>query len=277
MNRHGGADWVTTEHPAHAVHLAANAGLEGYDTVVALGGDGTVHEVINGLMRVGAAQRPSLGVVPVGSGNDFAYGASVPTDSAESIERIFTGKPKAIDVAVARDDHDRIEYWNNTLGIGFDAKVNIMSRTIRGLHGFPMYLVAVFRTLLQDHEPANLTLRFDDGPAIEHSVSMLTLGNGPREGGGFRTTPAARVDDGSLDFMMISHVSRITMLSLIPKLTNGTHGASRHVTLGSFRRLRLRADRALPIHADGELWSAYEANTRELEVEIVPGAIQLLV
>src|SRR5439155_18691748 len=181
VDTHGVADWVATQHAGHAVELAARARLEGYDTVVALGGDGTVHEVVNGLMQVGAAERPRLGVVPIGSGNDFAFGAGVSIDVGESIGRIFTGTPRAVDVAVARDDHGRVAHWANTLGIGFDAKVNIMSRTIRGLHGFPMYLVAVFRTLAQDHEPATLRLRFDDGATTERRVSMLTLGNGPRE------------------------------------------------------------------------------------------------
>ena len=179
--------------------------------------------------------------MPIGSGNDFAFGAGVSIDVGESIGRIFTGTPRAVDVAVARDDHGRVAHWANTLGIGFDAKVNIMSRTIRGLHGFPMYLVAVFRTLAQDHEPATLRLRFDDGATTERRVSMLTLGNGPREGGGFRTTPAAAVDDGRLDFVLIEDVSRLEMFRLIPRLTKGTHGAERHVTLGSFRRLHLVA------------------------------------
>src|SRR5262245_4130191 len=91
VDEHGGADWVGTEYPAHAIELAAKAGLDGYEVVVALGGDGTVHEVINGLMRVAPQHRPQLAVVPIGSGNDFAFGTGVPLNPAEAMRCAFTG------------------------------------------------------------------------------------------------------------------------------------------------------------------------------------------
>ena len=95
-------------------------------------------------------------------------------------------------------------------------------------------------------------------------------------GGGFLTTPASRVDDGLLEFAMVGPVGRLTLLALIPRLLRGTHGASPHVTLGSFRRLRLVADQALPIHLDGEVWATPETGVRQLEVAIVPAAIRLV-
>src|SRR5258706_141390 len=159
---HGGADWVGTEYPAHAMGLAAKAGLEGYDTVVAMGGGGTGHGVINGLMRVAEPHRPQLGVIPIGSGNDFAFGAGVALDGAEAMKRVFTGTAKPIDIGIARDNNGRTEYWDNTLGIGFDGKINIMSRKISGIYGFPMYLTAVIRTIFQDYESANMKLWIDD-------------------------------------------------------------------------------------------------------------------
>jgi YegS/Rv2252/BmrU family lipid kinase len=277
VEEYGGAEWVGTEYPNHAVELAAKASLEGYETVVAMGGDGTVHEVINGLMRVSESHRPQLGVVPIGSGNDFAFGAGVSLDSIRAMQTVFTGTPKVVDVGVIRDNNSRVEYWDNSVGIGFDAKINIMSRKIRGLYGFPMYLTAVLRTIFQDYESANATLVFDDGPPIKHNVLMLTLGNGPREGGGFNTTPDARVDDGTLDYVMVPHMGRAQILGLLPKVMNGTHGTDKAVTISTFRKLRLEADSALPIHTDGELWSPYEINTRSIEVEILPAAIRLLV
>ncbi len=277
VEEHGGADWVGTEYPAHAVELAAKAGLEGYDTVVALGGDGTTHEVINGLMRIAPPHRPRLGVAPIGSGNDFAFGAGVPLDAAEAMKRVFTGAAKAVDVGVIRDNNQRTEYWDNTVGIGFDGKINIMSRKIEGLYGFPMYLTAVLRTLVQDYESAQMKLWFDAQPVVERNVLMITLGNGPREGGGFLTTPASKMDDGQLDFMTISHMGRLAILGMLPKVMKGTHIYDKRVTVGAFCKLRLEADRALPIHTDGELWAPYEVNTRQVEIEIMPGAIELIV
>lgn len=276
VEEYGGADWVGTEYPTHATELAAKAGLDGYDTVVAMGGDGTVHEVLNGLMRVAPSHRPKFAAVPIGSGNDFAFGAGVPLDPAEAMKRAFTGTARPVDIGVARDNNNRTEYWDNSVGIGFDGKINIMSRKIEGLYGFPMYLTAVLRTIATDYESAQMKLWIDDQPVIERNVLMLTLGNGPREGGGFLTTPDAKVDDGRFDYVAVSHMGRIAILGLLPKVMNGTHGKDRKVTLGTFRKLRLEADRALPIHTDGELWSPYEVNTRTVEVEIMSGAIQLL-
>src|SRR5438270_2446062 len=118
----GGADWRGTEYPAHATAIAAMAADEGYQTVVALGGDGTVHEVINGLMRIPAERRPRLGMVPMGSGNDFAGGSQL-ADTANlqaAIRRVFGAAERRVDVALIRDGSGRSEYFDNTAGIGFD-------------------------------------------------------------------------------------------------------------------------------------------------------------
>src|SRR3972149_575227 len=87
----GGADWRGTEYPAHAVEIAAEAGIKGYKTVVALGGDGTVHEVVNGLMKIDAVPRPRLGIVPLGSGNDFPHAAILKTNPQQAVKRVFGG------------------------------------------------------------------------------------------------------------------------------------------------------------------------------------------
>src|SRR3972149_6629587 len=115
----GGADWQGTEYPAHAAEIAAGAGGRGYQTVVALGGDGTVHEVVNGLMRAPAEQRARLGIVPIGSGNDFAVGAGIEANPNLAMKRVFEGKERLVDVARLQDGSGRVEYFNNTCGIGF--------------------------------------------------------------------------------------------------------------------------------------------------------------
>ncbi len=276
VEEYGGADWVGTEHPTHATDLAAKAGLEGYDTVVAIGGDGTVHEVINGLMRVAPNHRPKLGIVPIGTGNDFAYAGGVNMDPMQAMARVFKGTARPVDVGTIRDNNNRLEYWNNTVGIGFDGKINIMSRKISGLYGFILYFTATLRTVLQDYESSQMKIWIDDQPMDERGILMFTFGNGPREGGGFLTTPASKVDDGIFDYVSIKHISRISILQLIPKVMNGTHVNDKRVTIGTFKKIRLEADRALPIHTDGELWSPYEVNTRTVEAEMMAGAVQLI-
>jgi diacylglycerol kinase family enzyme len=143
----GGADWHGTEYPAHATEVAAKAVDSGYQTVVALGGDGTVHEVINGLMRVPAEQRPRLGIVPIGSGNDFAFAAGIAADAQAAVRRALSGDERWVDVALIRDGSGRSEYFNNTCGLGFDAAINIRTRKVKFFTGFFMYLTATLQSI----------------------------------------------------------------------------------------------------------------------------------
>ncbi len=273
----GGADWQGTEYPAHATEIAAQAALKGYQTIVALGGDGTVHEIVNGLMKIEAAHRPRLGIVPIGSGNDFSYGVGVhQTNPQEAMKRVFTGTPKLVDIARIVDGGGRIEYFDNTLGIGFDAAINIRSRSIQQLQGFMMYFTATLLTIARNFDAPHMKVTYDGG-TLDQPLLMLTVGNGPREGGGFMTTPESKVDDGMLDFVYVGPVSQIRMLQLVPKFMNATHVKEKDVKIAKTTRLVLDADRALPIHCDGELFAPYEADVRHVEITLVPGAVQVIV
>jgi len=273
----GGADWQGTEYPAHATEIAAQAALQGYQTIVALGGDGTVHEIVNGLMKIEAAHRPRLGIVPIGSGNDFAGGAGITMNNPqEAMRRVFTGTPKPVDVARIQDGTGRTEYFDNTLGIGFDAAINIRSRSIQSLQGFMMYLTATLLTIARDFAAPHMKVTYDGG-TLDEPLMMITVGNGPREGGGFLTTPESKMDDGLLDFVYIRPVSKVRMLQLVPKVMNGTHVKEKEVKIAQTTKLVVDADRALPIHADGELFAPYEADVRHVEITLVPGAIQVIV
>jgi diacylglycerol kinase (ATP) len=270
-------DWVVTEGHGHAVELAAAASKEGIDAVVALGGDGTVHEAVNGLMQVDEARRPRLGVVPLGSGNDFAGGLGISLDPPSALNGILRGgKTKSVDIGWVRDGAGRNEYWCNALGIGFDAAITIQSRAISWLHGFAMYFAAVLKTIALKYERPTMTLDLD-GVAHSGRFLMLTVGNGAREGGGFRTTPDARMDDGWLDYLLVDPIPRLRMLRLIPEVMRGTHGRFPEAHMGRFRSLRLSSDMALPVQTDGEMFAFYETDVRKLEVRIVPSAVRVIV
>lgn len=271
----GGADWRGTEYPDHAAEIAAQA--EAYQTVVALGGDGTVHEVINGLMQIPAERRPKLGMVPIGSGNDFAFAAGVPLDNAqEAVRGALTGSSKWVDIGLIKDGSGRSEYFDNSVGMGFDAAINIRSRQITFLYGFVMYLSATLLSIAFSFEAPRLKVKYDGG-TLDQNIMMLTVGNGPREGGGFLTTPASKIDDGQLEFLYIQKLSRLKMLQLLPKVMQGTHTTDRDVTIKQTTSLILDSDRALPIHIDGELFAPYEANVRHVEISLLPKAIQIVV
>lgn len=275
VEEYGGADWAGTVYPTHAMELARLAGEQGYELVIAAGGDGTTHEVVNGLMQLPPEQRPRLGVVPLGSGNDFAFTVGMPRDPYQALRQIFTGKPKRVDVGVLQDNLGRQEYWANTLGIGFDATVTIRSRRFRILRGFLVYLLAVIQTILLNHEAPNFKVETEQ-EKWERRMLLLVLCNGGREGGGFYVQPAARVDDGVLHYAGIDRVSRWMMFRLLPEVMRGSHGRFSQVHLGEFQRMSIQADRPLVIHADGEIFASWGVDVHQLEVNILPGQLEVV-
>lgn len=270
-----GAEWSGTVYPTHATELARQAAEQGYERVIALGGDGTAHEVVNGLMQVPAEMRPILGVVPIGSGNDFAHAIGVPKAADRALAHALTKPPGPIDIGLMTDENGRREYFDNTLGIGFDAVVTIRSHKLPFLRGFLMYLVAVLQTIISNHRPALMQIDVD-GESIAQSNIMLTVCNGPRQGGGFVVAPEAKNDDGILNFAMIGRCSRMTMLRILPEVMKGTHGKFPQVTLGTTRRLSLTSDLPLYIHADGEVYTSFGSNLRQVHFELLPHALQVV-
>jgi len=246
IEHHGGASWASSEYPTHATELAEQAALEGYDVIAALGGDGTVHEIVNGLMRIPAENRPTLAAVPLGSGNDFSSNVGVQQDVDVAMERVFHGEVKTIDLGQISDATGRTEFWDNTLGIGFNHDAPLMK-------------------IITDEE------------TIEQNVLMMVLCNGPREGGGFFVAPGALPDDGVLNYAMVESVSRAMMLRLVPEVMRGTHGRFKQVRLGQFRELRLTSERPITIHTDGEVFAGFSSDVQDIHVKILPGELKMIV
>lgn len=271
----GDVDWSGTVYPGHAIDLAKQAADQGYEMVIAMGGDGTVHEVVNGLMKIPAEKRPVLGVVPVGSGNDFAHAIGVPTKADHALVCALDGEPSSVDLGLMTDEHGKKEYFDNTLGIGFDSIVTIRSHKLPIVRGFLMYLTAVIQTILLNHNAITMQIDTED-QKWEQKNLLLTVCNGPREGGGFMMAPEAKVDDGILHYAMIKSVSRPMMFRLIPEVMKGTHGNFKQVTMGSCKTMKVAADRPMYIHADGEIYSGFGTNVRQVTFEILPGVLKVV-
>ena len=165
-----------TQYAGHGIELAREAVRDGFDVVTAAGGDGTVNEVINGLLGAGA-DPPNLGVVPVGSGNDFAWSAGLPLDPAVACQRLFDGRTRRIDVGHVREAGGRERYFCNGCGAGFDAQAALEIERLKWLRGFLIYLVAVLKTLVFHHQVPLLRIDVDGREWSQHSM-MLTVGNG---------------------------------------------------------------------------------------------------
>ena len=273
--QHGGVDWSGTVYPGHAIELAQQAGEQGYDMVIAMGGDGTVHEIVNGLMKTPEDKRPLLGVVPVGSGNDFAHGINASKTPTQALTRALDGEASTVDLCLMTDEHGRREYFDNTIGIGFGAVVTIRSHRLPVLRGFLMYLTAVLQTIILDHNPIHMQIETEN-EKWEQGVIYLVLCNGPREGGGFLIAPDAKIDDGILDFAMIQDVSRPMMFRIVPEVMKGTHGRFKQVRMGKCKKFALSADRPLYIHADGEIFTGPGTDLRKVSFEILPNALRVV-
>lgn len=270
--------WATTEHPLHAVELARTAASEGFDVVVAVGGDGTVHEVVNGLMQSPYDTRPKLGIIPVGSGNDFAANIGLPKKSEAAVRRLFVAKARTIDIGTITDETGRTEYWDNTVGIGFSGAVNIASRKLTNLRGFLSYLVAVLQTIFFNPQHLHAKLAIEGHPDTQQDISMISVCNGPREGGGFPVAPNAVMDDGRITYTVMRGVNRAQMLFFLPIVLAAQHlRFKKFFTPGTTLHFSVATDKTMAIHTDGEVFGPWEAGIKQVSMSLIPAALDVLV
>jgi len=276
MEEYGGADWTGSVYPTHAIQLAKNAVLDGYELVIAGGGDGTVHEVVNAIMEFPKEERPALGVIPLGSGNDFSYSVNMDPDPAKALHQIFNGAESWIDIGKVEDDRGRTEYFDNTVGIGFDAIVTIHSHKMPYVRGLAMYVLAVLKTIFWNHSPLGVDVAMDGDKTYQDELLMFTLCNGGREGGGFHIYPEAQNGDGIFHFVTVPNVSRLMMLRFIPMFMNGSHLKHPRVKFGDFKEMIVESDTAMFIHIDGEVFSGFTSNLRKIKVTMEHKALRVV-
>lgn len=295
-------DLVFTEYPGHAVELARRA--RAFDTVLALGGDGVVHEVVNGLMALDAASRPALGVVPVGSGNDFARTLGLHDFSGENFARYLHCEHTPFDVgrirfesgtridvepasresthgesARPKGDRDAVtktEYVIQTFSFGLDAAIALGTfdfRTSLPFSGTPLYVASGLDVIARRFRTFPVTARFDGEDALHADVFFMAVQLGPTYGSGFRICPDADPTDGRFDICYASgHTTRLGALSVLLRAKGGNHVGSRLISMRHARRVELELkDDSYPIQADGERIVAHR-----VELEVLPGALTVL-
>lgn len=269
--------WALTDEPRHATALAREAAEEGIDVVVAIGGDGTVHEVVNGLMAVEAERRPRMGIIPVGSGNDFASNFGVPDDLREAARCLLGDTSFPTDVGWIADGTGRGEYWCNTVGVGFTGAVNIATRRLKRWRGFMSYFIAVLQTILFAPPTLEARITVDEDATFERGITMVAVCNGPREGGGFPVAPGAEMDDGLLDYVIMRRMGRLRIARFLPVVMQARHlNHPDYFDAGKAGQIHITTDSTMAIHTDGEVFGPWEADVRELELRIVPRAVEVL-
>jgi diacylglycerol kinase (ATP) len=271
------ADIYSTTAPGEGTAVARQAATD-YDAVIAAGGDGTINEVINGLIQAaGEGQTVPFGVLPIGTANDLSDTIPLPRDLAQAAQNIAAAHTRPID-AVRVNDH----FFVNNCAIGMEPLVTLENIKIKRLSGNARYFLALVRALAK-LRAWQMDIRFDEtttssgsaagsatfsGPAI-----LLSVCNGPRTGGIFQMAPGAQFDDGYFDYVFAPDMPKRTVLALLPRLFKGTHIQHPKVQHGRARRITITCQPGTPIHADGELIA--EAAT-QIEYELLPGKVRLL-
>ena len=254
-----------TERPGHGIELAEGASRN-YGVVIAAGGDGTVHEVANGLLaaRGGAA----LGVLPLGSGDDFVKMLS----ARDPVERLAAPRQLAFDAGLIRSGSE-LRYFANGMDIGFGAHGAYNIRKVpRVFTGLAAYLGAIALTLVR-YPKLRVTLQLDDEAPFEQTTAMTAVMNGRAFGGSFHVCPEARADDGELDLLIADGVGRLEILGLVPRIMRGTHAGDPRLKLARAKRVLIESAAPLLVEADGEI--VFE-DARRLEIEVLPGALRVL-
>lgn len=265
-------DIVSTERPGHAIEIARDAKSR---YVVAVGGDGTVNEVANGLVGTDKV----LGIIPAGSGNDFIKSVGISKKTTDCIEILKARRIRRVDlgrVSCGNLESGSIRYlpgryFINGVGIGFDGQVAWRVSQSRYLRGTLAYFVAVLKTL-NNYDSPEFTIVLD-GAVTNGRKLLVATGNGKCAGGGFYLTPEAAVDDGWLDTCAIEDVPVRKILRLIPAVMSGKPLKHPAVAYSRAKNIRVESIRHFYVHADGEVVGH---NVCGAALELFPGALQLL-
>ena len=269
-------DLVLTERPEHAVELAKQAALDGFDVVVVAGGDGTANEVINGLMlaKKSDADGVAMGVIAIGRGNDFAFGVNVPPGLEEGCRVLVEDFRTSMDVGLVTGGlYPEGRYFGNGVGIGFDAVVGFEALKMTRLHGFLSYIVAAIKTIFLYYQAPLVRIEFD-GQTMDKHTLMVSIMNGRRMGGGFMMAPDSGIDDGLLDLCIAEQVSKARIFALIPRFMAGTQASQPSIQTGRTPSIVVTAlEGSLPAHADGETLCT---EGQQLKMEILPRQIEII-
>lgn len=262
-------DPVATQFPRHATELAESLAREGHKTIFVLGGDGTLSEAANGILRSG--KRPTLGFLPAGTGNDFLRDFEV-LKRKQAIDRIALGTARGIDAVRVRytdDDGDQERYSINIFGVGFAAQAaDITNRRYKWAGGQAYNLGVLTKLLGYRPTPTRLVL---DGKEEHGDYPMVMVCNSIHTGGAMKMAPMARPDDGWLDVLTVQDVGRIELVKLLTQVRDGLHVSHPGVTMRRAKSIEIEPETPSPLLADGEVYGG-----TPVRLDIMKGALKVL-
>ncbi len=259
-----------------ATELAWQAIEGGAHTVVAVGGDGTINEVVNGIKgaETTTKRRARLAIIPLGTGSDFikALDGMLANDIAGGVQRATAGRVRPLDLGLVRVNDDAPRYFINAVGAGFDAQVAAESIKIHNLTGFAVYLLSIARAL-RSYRTDTMTVEYEQ-QRVSRRLMFANVGNGRCQAAGLWMTPDALLDDGLLDLCLVDNLRLDQIVRYLPLLMRGKHTMLPVVTMGRTAKLTITPRTPVPVQADGEVISEH---ARHVVIENVPRAIDLLI
>lgn len=260
-------DLIMTTKPKQATHETMLAVSAGYEAVISAGGDGTLNEVVNGLIRA-AGDGPTipLGILPIGTGNDFNDMAGLPRDLESAVKILAGGKTRQVDAGRVND-----HFFHNNCAVAMEPMVTIENTKITRLSGNSRYVVALIKALIK-LQAWQMKISWDGG-GYEGPTYLLSVCNGPRTGGIFYMAPQADSSDALFDYVLAPEVSKLEVLTILPRLFKGSHIHHPKITYGRTSQLTIHSTPGTPIHADGEVLAE---SVSDVQYTILPGKITLL-
>ena len=257
-------DFEHTERIGHAEELAREAANSGYGLIVAVGGDGTLNEVVNGLADSDDTDNISLGMLSTGSGSDFVRSLDVPLDYRWACQRLVNPRKTKIDVGIVEyrsGGKTARRYFLNAAGVGFDGEVvATVERSRKLCRGTLPYVIGLFRALVT-YQNKDITLQVDT-QSKNVRICSVVVANGRYFGGGMHVAPGADLKDGLLEVVVVSDIGKFELLRAFPKIYRGTHVMHPKVQMAKATAITIRSSEQVLIQADGELLGEVPATFR---------------
>ncbi len=270
-------DIHTTERIGHAITLTKDLCGKPDTAIIAAGGDGTINEVINGLMMTKDKLpefNPIFGVLTIGSGNDFAFGAGVPSTIEECLKALIEGDTKPMDVGLIKGgDFPDGRYFGNGIGVGFDTIVGLEAAKLKHIHGAAGYIVAALKTLITYPAAPEVEMEINGEKGV-YNPALVSIMNGRRMGGAFFMAPDGKNDDGLLNLCMTQQGTRRKLLQTMLHYTKGTQATLENTKTALISSITLKAIKGtMAVHADGE--TICESG-KLLEINCIPNALNII-
>ncbi len=252
-------NYVYTEGIGHAIELAKEAANTDYRYIIAVGGDGTVNEVVNGILHSSGAHNTTLGIVSAGTTCSFARSLGIPLDRISSCNLLISPNTLTIDVGIVeytKEGQRFRRFFVNEADVGFGAIVVEASKPITSYLGRKLYFlphVVIGLSSLINYKNKRITVRVEDGTEDVYDCAMLVIANGTHFGGGMYIAPDAKFDDGLLDMVIFGDMGKSELLKLWPKTYKGRHVSHHKVRMFKVKKVDIQCDEKILVEADGEL------------------------